>query len=210
MPTNARDQRLEGAGHEPHQDHIAAKLMSSFNSLQSCAQNHFRWLKHLKNPDAKAAVEKEWENWRKDRHGSWRKSETRKKWPIWSKEQGQKSSVCVIGGSLSSWEFGAGTSVSEIQRQGRTPSDDQQFEEEENESVGEMSTVCSQICSEMSVFGSYWEDLIFCGLWTSSRVPQRNGHNLVTNAWRVWSLTFIIQVNTGNFVIRETQHNNAD
>ena len=41
--------------------------------------------------------------------------------------------------------------------------DDHQFKEE-NKSVGELSTVCSQNCSEMSVFGSCWGDLISCGL----------------------------------------------
>ena len=34
--------------------------------------------------------------------------------------------------------------------------DDHQSKEEENESVGELSTVCLQNCSEMSVFGTYW------------------------------------------------------
>ena len=32
----------------------------------------------LNIPDAKAAVEKEWENWKRYRHGSWQKSETKK------------------------------------------------------------------------------------------------------------------------------------
>ena len=35
--------------------------------------------------------------------------------------------------------------------------DDHQFKEKENESVGELSTVCSQIVLKMSVFGSCWE-----------------------------------------------------
>ena len=35
--------------------------------------------------------------------------------------------------------------------------DDHQFKEEENESVGELSTVCSQITPQKTVFGSYWE-----------------------------------------------------
>ena len=38
-----------------------------------------------------------------------------------SKEWGKKGSFRVIDGSLSSQEFGAGTSISEIQRQSRTP-----------------------------------------------------------------------------------------
>ena len=38
----------------------------------------------------------------------------------WSKEWGQKSSFCVIHGSLSSQEFGVGTTSSELQRSSRT------------------------------------------------------------------------------------------
>ena len=70
--------RLEGAGHKLHQDHITAKGM---NSVTQCSLVH-KWIsmpQAIKFPDAKAAVETEWENWRKSRHGSWRKSETRKK-----------------------------------------------------------------------------------------------------------------------------------
>ena len=65
----------------------------------------------MKIPDAKAAVEKEWKNSRNYRHGSWRKSETIMRWSLWSKEWGQKSSLCVIDGSLSSQEFGVGTTI---------------------------------------------------------------------------------------------------
>ena len=36
----------------------------------------------LKIPDAKAAVEKELENLRKYRHGSWQKSEAKKRWSL--------------------------------------------------------------------------------------------------------------------------------
>ena len=39
----------------------------------------------------------------------------------WSKDWGLYFSFCVVNGSLSSQKFGVGTSISEIQRQGRTP-----------------------------------------------------------------------------------------
>ena len=39
--------------------------------------------------------------------------------------------------------------------------DDHQFTDEENESVEELSTVCSQIVLKMSVFDSYWETWYF-------------------------------------------------
>ena len=51
--------------------------------------------------------------------------------------------------------------------------DDHQSKEEENESVGELSTVCSN-CSEMSVPDILWS---VCGL---ARAKQ-NGQNLVAN-----------------------------
>ena len=49
-------QRVEGAVHKSHQDHITAKGM---NSTVLCTSS-FRCLGHSKIPDAKAAVEKEW------------------------------------------------------------------------------------------------------------------------------------------------------
>ena len=64
-------------------------------------------------------------------------------------------------------------------------------------------------CAETSVFGSYW-DLIFYCLWTNLLVRERNGQNLVTNSWRVSSLTFITHVNTSNILMLETLSNNAD
>ena len=62
----------------------------------------------------------------------------------------------------------------------------------------------------MSEFGSYCETWFFWGLWINLLVRSQNGQKLVPNAWRVWSHTFIIQVNTGNIVMWETQHNIAD
>ena len=49
-------------------------------------------------------------------------------------------------------------------------------------------------------------------LWSVNKLAREvtKGQSLVTNAWRVWSRTFIIQVNNGNIVMWETQHKNAD
>ena len=53
--------RLEGAGHKPHQDHIPAKGRIQ-KLVRVLCTNSFRCLKNQKkNPDAKAAVHKEWE-----------------------------------------------------------------------------------------------------------------------------------------------------
>ena len=64
-------------------------------------------------------------------------------------------------------------------------------------------------CSEMFVFGSCWETryFVFCEQTCSC---GHNGQFFVTNAWRVWSRTFIVQVNSDNLVLWETQHNSAD
>ena len=90
-----------------------------FNSLQSCAQIH-SGASSIKDSRCKDDRGERMKNWRKFRQGSWRKSETRKKW---SMKQGRtaENPFCIIDGCLSSSEIGAGTSISELQRQGRTP-----------------------------------------------------------------------------------------
>ena len=52
--------RLEGAGHKPHQDHITAKGMSSMTHY-SLVHKFIPMPQALKIPDAKAAMEKQWE-----------------------------------------------------------------------------------------------------------------------------------------------------
>ena len=69
-----------------HEDHVAAKGINSL-SRYNLVHKFIPMLQALKIPDAKAAVEKEWENWRKYQHGSWQKSETQK---VWSRKQGMR------------------------------------------------------------------------------------------------------------------------
>ena len=62
--------------------------------------------------------------------------------------------------------------------------DDHQFKEEEIGSVGELSTVCSQIvlkCLSLARIGRLGV------LWSVNKLARSttNGQNLVTNAWRV-------------------------
>ena len=62
--------------------------------------------------------------------------------------------------------------------------DDHQFKEEENESVGELSTVCSQIvlkCLYLARIGRL--DILLSV--NKLACALTNGPNLVTNAWRV-------------------------
>ena len=61
-----------------HEDHIAGKRE---NSLQhyNLVQKFIPMPQAMKIPAAKAAVDKEWENWRKFRRGTRQKSEVRKR-----------------------------------------------------------------------------------------------------------------------------------
>ena len=67
-----------------HEDHILGK---GANSLQHYNLVH-KFIPMLQAMKISTAVDKEWENWRKFRFGTWRKSEVRKKW---SMKQGRKA-----------------------------------------------------------------------------------------------------------------------
>ena len=100
--------RLESVPHKYHEGHISAK---GINSLSHCNLVH----KFIPRPEAKKywmqrhQWRKNGKNLRKYPHGSWLKSE--KRGDRRSKEQGRKSSFCVIDGSLSSQEFGVRASL---------------------------------------------------------------------------------------------------
>ena len=79
--------RMEESLPKYHEDHIAGK---GDNSLQHYNLVHTFILMRqaMKIPAAKAAVDKEWENWKRFRRGIWRKSEVRNKW---SMKQGRRA-----------------------------------------------------------------------------------------------------------------------
>ena len=60
---------MEGSHHKNHADHIAGKGRNS-RSHYSLVRKIIPMPQAMKIPDAKAAVEKKWENSRKYRHGS--------------------------------------------------------------------------------------------------------------------------------------------
>ena len=62
--------RFEGTLHKDHEDHIAGKGMNSSLIQKNLVHKFIPMPKAMKIPDAKAAVDKEWRNWRKYRHGS--------------------------------------------------------------------------------------------------------------------------------------------
>ena len=92
--------RLEGAGHEPQQGHITAKGTNS-TTHYSLVYKFIPMPRALKIPDAQVAVVKEWENWRKSRHVQLTKVRNKKEVIDEARNEGQKSSFCVIDGSVS-------------------------------------------------------------------------------------------------------------
>ena len=92
--------RLEGAGHNPNQDYITAK---GTNSIKHCTLVHkFILVPHAQKKIQMQRMGKTGENpgMADDESQKQERSDRR------SKEQGQKSSFCVIDGFLSSQEFG--------------------------------------------------------------------------------------------------------
>ena len=68
--------------------------------------------------------------------------------------------------------------------------DDHHFKDEEVESEGELSKVCSQsVLKCLYLARIVLEHLIFYGQWTNLHDRLRNGPKPVTNAWIDWSLT---------------------
>ena len=110
--------RLEGAGHKPHQDHITAKGMNSI-SHYSLVHKVIPMPQALKHSRCKGSSGDRMVKMKKILAAD--KSQKQKRSDRRSKEHGQKSSFCVIDGSLSSQEFGVGASISKVQRQSRTP-----------------------------------------------------------------------------------------
>ena len=80
--------------------------------------------------------------------------------------------------------------------------DDHQLKEEERESVGELSKVCSQIVLKCLYVGRICRPDIH-GPWTNLHVLSPNGPELATNVWHVWTLTFITRVMSNNIVMSQ-------
>ena len=111
---------LESTLPKDHEDHIAEKR---FNPL-----SHYNWVRKfvpmhraMRNPDAKAAVDKEWE--KLDTIPAWQlvKFKIRKEVILEAQKENKNSPFCFIGGHLSSQTCGVRTEISEVQRQNRAP-----------------------------------------------------------------------------------------
>ena len=60
IPTKLVRKRIEGVPHRHHEDHISAKRITSLNHY-NLVHKFNPMPQAFKNPDVKAAVEKEWE-----------------------------------------------------------------------------------------------------------------------------------------------------
>ena len=87
--------------------------------------------------------------------------------------------------------------------------DDHQLKKEENESVEELSTVCSHIVLKCLYLARIGRPGILWSVNKLARAVTKWTKSCDKRLARLIS-KFIIQVNTGNVVMWETQHNNAD
>ena len=110
----------EGTLHKGHEDHVAGR---GINSLNHCNLVHQFILmpQAIKIPDAKTAVDKEWE--KLANIPAWQLSKVRCKKEVIAVARNEGNcTFCVVDGHLSSQEFGVGTKKTEIQRSNCTPS----------------------------------------------------------------------------------------
>ena len=107
LPTESTRPRLEGAGHKTSSRSYHWKKGRILWLITVLFTNSFLCLKQWKFQMQRQQWTRNGKHWRKSRRGTWQKSEVRKKL---SMKQGRRaeSSFCIIDGSLSSQEFGAG------------------------------------------------------------------------------------------------------
>ena len=104
-----------------HEDHIAEK---GFNPLRHKKKENeiVPMLQEMKIPDAKAAVDKEWEKLEKLPAWPLTKVNSKKKGEvILEAEKEQRTVHCYVDRQLSSQECGVGAEVSKVHRSGRAP-----------------------------------------------------------------------------------------
>ena len=111
---------MEGSLHKYHVDDIAEKGMNSL-SHNNLVRKFIPMPQAVKIPDARAAVDKGWE--KLEKIPAWQLAKVRNKIEVIaeSRNEGRTVHFCVINGSLSSQEIGAGTTISKIQRPSCTP-----------------------------------------------------------------------------------------
>ena len=113
-------QRLESSLPKDHEDHIAGKgyysmthynLVHKFNPMPQA----------MKNPDAKAAVDKEWRKLETIAASQLDKVKNKKEIVLEAQRGTNKSPLWYIDGHLSPQKCGVRTKIAEVQRSNRTP-----------------------------------------------------------------------------------------
>ena len=74
----SKRERMEGTLHKDHEDHIVGKGINLLNHY-NLVHKLIPMPQAMKIPEAKAAVDKEWEKLKRYRHGNRRKSETKER-----------------------------------------------------------------------------------------------------------------------------------
>ena len=118
---------MEGDPHRYHEDHIAGKGMNSL-SRNNLVYKFIPMPQPMKIPDAKAAVE-EWD--KLEKIPAWQRTKVRNKNEVIdeARKEGHNGSFCLTDGSLSSQEFGVGTTITKIQRSSGTRGDTAKLKE---------------------------------------------------------------------------------
>ena len=110
---------MEGALRSFHEDQIAGKVENSMTHY-NLVHKFIPMPQAMKIPDAKAAVEK---IEKLEKIPAWQLTKVRNKNEVIAdaRKKCRKSALCVKIGTLSSQEFGTGTTISNIQRSSCTP-----------------------------------------------------------------------------------------
>ena len=108
-PHESTRQRAESSQSKNHEDHIAGK---GFTSMSHCnlVRKFFPMPQAMKIPDAKAAVDKEWE-----------KVQSIKEVIMEAQRDKKESPLCCTDGRLSPQKCGVGAKITAVQRQSRAP-----------------------------------------------------------------------------------------
>ena len=102
------------------EDHIAEKGFNSINHY-NLAHQFIPMPQAMKIPDAKAAVDKEWQKLETIPAWQWEKLKSRGDAIMEAQKREKESPLCHIDGHLSSQECGVGTKAPKVQRTSHAP-----------------------------------------------------------------------------------------
>ena len=108
-------QRPESVQSKNHDDRIAGKGFTSMTHYTS-VHKFIPMLQATKIPNAKAAVDKEWEELETIPAWNLEKVKSKKGSYLGSTKRQQESPLCFVDGFLSPYKCGAGKEIAEVQR----------------------------------------------------------------------------------------------